>query len=50
MEGGDRFNVSKTIVKQGLEGCLGYCANVTMNTGKTYYEERGVATCVQKLI
>ena len=24
---GDRSNVSKTIVKQGIEGSLGYCAN-----------------------
>ena len=33
-EGGDHSNVSKTIVKQGLDGCLGYCANLTMNMGK----------------
>ena len=47
-EGGNHSNVSNTIVKQGLERCLGYCANVTMTIGKTDYEERGVATCVQQ--
>ena len=47
-EGGDRSNVSKTIVKQGLEGCLGYHANVPMTIGKTDYEEGGVATCTKK--
>ena len=40
-EGGDHSNVSKTIVKQGLEGCLGYCANVPMSIGKADYEEGG---------
>ena len=40
-KGGDRSNVSKTIVKQGLEGCLGYCANVPKNIGKTNYDEGG---------
>ena len=45
---GDRSNVSKTIVEQGLEGCLGYCANVPMVIGKTDYEGGGLATCVQQ--
>ena len=44
-EGGDFSNVSKNIVKQGLEGCLGYCANVPTTIEKTDYEEGGVATC-----
>ena len=47
-EGGDCSNVSKTIVKQGLEGCLGYHANVLMTIGKTDYEEGGVATCTKQ--
>ena len=33
-KGGGLSNVSKTIVKQGLEGGLGYCANVPMPIGK----------------
>ena len=40
--------MSKTIVKQGLEGCLVYCSNVPMTIGKTYYEKGGVATCAQQ--
>ena len=40
-EGGDHLNVSKTIVKEGLVRCLGYCANVPMTIGKTDYEEGG---------
>ena len=47
-EGGDRSNVSKIIVKQGLEGCLGYRANEPMTIGKKDYEEGGVATCEQQ--
>ena len=47
-ERGGHSNVSKTIVKQGLEGCLEYCANVPMTIGKTDHEEVGVATCAQK--
>ena len=39
---GDRSNVSKTIVKQGLEGCLGYCDNMPMTIGQTDYEEGGL--------
>ena len=40
-KGGDRSNVSKTIVNQGLEGCLGYCAKGSTTIGKTDYEEGG---------
>ena len=43
----DHSNVYKTIVKQGLEGGLGYCANVPMTIGKSYFEG-GVATYAQK--
>ena len=42
--------MSKTIVKQGLEGFLEYFANVPMTIGKIDYEEGGVATCVQQWI
>ena len=47
-EGGNCSNRSNTIVKQGIEGCLGYCANEPMTIGKIDYEERGVAICVQQ--
>ena len=33
-KGGDRSNMSKAIVKKGLEGGLGYFANVPMTIGK----------------
>ena len=33
-KGGDQYNVSKAIGKQGLEVGLGYCANVPMTIGK----------------
>ena len=33
-KGGDHSNVSKNIVNQGLEGGLGYYANVPMTIGK----------------
>ena len=45
---GDRSNVSKTIVKQGLEGCLVYCANVPMAIGNTDYDEVCMSTFVQQ--
>ena len=32
-------------MKQGLEVCLVYRANVSMTIGKTDYEEGGVANC-----
>ena len=32
-EWGDFSNVSKTMVKQSIEGSLGYCANGTMGVG-----------------
>ena len=44
----DLSNVSMTIVKQGLEGCLGYLNNVPMAIGETDYEEGGVDTCAQQ--
>ena len=47
-EGGSRSNVSNTIWKQGLEGCLLYCANAPMTIGKTYYEKGGVSTYAQQ--
>ena len=31
-------NVSNNIVNQGLEGGLGYCANVPMTIGKSNFE------------
>ena len=34
-KGGDRSNVSKTIVKQGLEGGLEHCTNVPMTIGNS---------------
>ena len=45
---GYRSNVSKTIVKQGIEGCLGYCANgiigfsspISKNRSKQGIEEK----------
>ena len=40
-EGGDQYKVSNTIVKQGLEVCLGYCDNVPIAIGNTDYEEVG---------
>ena len=40
---GDRYNVSKTIVKQGTEGSLGYCTNGPMTNGKSDFE-RGITT------
>ena len=46
-KGGDRFDMSKTILKQGLEEGLGYCANVPMAIGKSYFEG-GVATRAKK--
>ena len=46
-KGGDRPNASKNIVKQCLEGDLGYCSNVPMTIGKSNFEV-GVATCAQK--
>ena len=36
---GDRSNVSKTILKQGIEGSLEYCANGPMTIGKSDFEE-----------
>ena len=45
---GNWSNISKTIVRQSIEGSLRYCANVPMNIGK-YDFEGGVATCAQKL-
>ena len=47
-EGGGCSNMSNTILKQGLEGCLGYCANAPMTIGETDYEEGGAATCAQQ--
>ena len=38
-KGGGCSNVSKKIVKQGLEGGLGYYANVPMTIGKSYFDE-----------
>ena len=38
---------SNTILKQCLEGCLGYCVNVPMHIGNSEFEV-GVATCAQK--
>ena len=40
--------MSKTILKQGLEGCLGYRANVPITIGKTDYDEVGGSTCSQQ--
>ena len=48
MEGGNLSNVSKTIVKQGLKGCLVYCANVPITIENIDYEEGGVSTCAQQ--
>ena len=31
-------NVSNTIVKQGIEGNLGYCANGTITIGESNFE------------
>ena len=39
--------MSKTIVKQGIEGNLGYCANGPMNIGKSDFEG-GMDTYAQK--
>ena len=44
---GDLSNVSKTIVKQGTEESLGYCANGPMTIGKSYFE-RGMTTYAPK--
>ena len=38
---GDRSNVSKKILKQGIEGSFEYCANVPMIIDNTDYEEGG---------
>ena len=46
-KGGDCSNVSKTIIKQGLERFLGYGANLPMTIGKSDFEG-GVATCAQQ--
>ena len=43
----DRSNVSKTIVNQGTEGSLVYCANGPMNIWKSDFE-RGMNTYAQK--
>ena len=43
----DFSNVSKTIVKQGIEGNLGYCTNGPMVIGKSDFEG-GMATYAQK--
>ena len=39
--------MSKTIVKQGIEGGLEFSANVPMTSGKSDFEV-GMATCAQK--
>ena len=39
--------MSKTILKKGLEGSLGYCDNVTMTIGKSDFEG-GVDNCAHK--
>ena len=38
---GNISNVSKTIYKQGLEGGVGYCANVLKILGRQTLRERG---------
>ena len=40
-EGRDRFNVSNTILKQGIAGCLVYCANMPMTIGTIDYKKGG---------
>ena len=44
---GGHYNVSKTIVRQGIDGSLGYCANGPMNIGKSDFEG-GMTTYAQK--
>ena len=44
---GDRCNVSKTIVKQGFSGSLGYCANGPMTIGDSDFAG-GMTTYAQK--
>ena len=44
---GDFSNVSKTIVNQGIEGSLGYCANGKMTIGKSDFKG-GMTTYEQK--
>ena len=44
---GNHSNVPKTIVSQGIEVSLGYCANGPMNIGKSYFEG-GMTTYAQK--
>ena len=44
---GDRSNMSNTIVKQGIEGSLGYCANGPVTIGKSDFEV-GMNTYAQK--
>ena len=46
-KGGGGSNVYKTILKQGREGGLVYCTNLTMTIGKSDFEG-GVDTCAQK--
>ena len=43
-KGGGSSNVSKTIVKLGIEGGLVYCINDPMTIGKSDFEG-GMATC-----
>ena len=38
-KGGDLSNVFKTIVEQGIEGGLGYCANGPMTIGSKNLKE-----------
>ena len=44
---GDLSNVSKTIVKKGIEVSLGYCANGPMTIGKSDFEV-GMTTYAKK--
>ena len=45
--GGDHSNVFKTIVKQGIEGSLGYCTNGPITIGKSDFKG-GMTTYAQK--
>ena len=40
--------MSNTIVKQGIEGSLGYCANGPMNIGKSDFDG-GMTTYAKKM-